>query len=209
MDLSQFKVRSFIIGIIALGVLVIIISFAINQIFKAFVKPAAEKPVAIASTTPYPTNYPGATATPTIGATPRPGQSPTPAPTPTPAASATPAAGTTKGGIAMNPTTGSDDIEVKNPGISIDNVQSGDKVNSPLNVNGRANVSNSKVVVEVLNNAGNVVASNQVTGCVGYDACPFTTTLSFEKNTSGGWLHAYNPSDNGDRLYEVRIPIDF
>lgn len=202
MELSQFKIRSFIIGIIALGLLITLVSFGISQIYKTFVKSPQDKAAIVISTTPLPGTSPRSSTTPGKSPTPNPKQTPAPSATPTPASSGT--------NVANQPTTGSDELEIRNPGISIDNVQAGDTVNTGITISGRANVTNTKVVIEIKDNDGKVLGAGNTTGCIGYDACPFSTTINFEKAQSKtGILFAYNPGDNGTRLYEVQIPVNF
>lgn len=199
MELSQFKIRSFIIGIIALGLLITLVSFGISQIYKTFVKSPDNKAVVV-SATPLPGTSPRSSTSP--------GKSPTPNPKQTPAPPATPTSTSTT--VANQPTTGSEELEIRNPGISIDNVQAGDTVSSGITIAGRANVTNTKVVIEIKDDDGRVLGSGSATGCVGYDACAFSTIINFEKSQNKtGILYAYNPSDNDTRFYEVQIPVNF
>ncbi len=194
MKLSQFKLKSFIIGIITLGLLITLVSFGISQIYKTFVKNPEDKVAVVTNTTPLPNSSPRSSSTPTKS------------PVPSAASSTAP----TSAPVANQPQTGSDDLEIKNPGISIDNVEAGSTVYPGMEIAGRANVTNTKVVIEIKDNSGKVLSSAQTTGCIGYDACPFKVNINFEKpQTGAGMLYAYNPSDNGARFYEVEIPVNF
>lgn len=185
MDLSQFKVRSFIIGVIALGAIVTLASLGISRIYKNYVKPGQNTVVVTIPTptpTPTPTNIQGAATQQTQG-----GQAP-----------------------ATQPSTGSDTVEVKNPGVYINNVSAGDTIATPVTVNGRANVTNSKIRIEIWDQNGTILASSEATACLWYDACPFTATLYFNSpSTKSGRLVVYNPADDGSKLYLLQIPVSF
>lgn len=197
MDLSQFKIRSFIIGIIALGAIITIVSLGISQIYKSVTRSqSAQKTIIVGSPTPRPV----ASASPQK-----------------PAASfrqTTPPAQRQQGQISQPPSaqpgTGSNTIEVKNEGITVDNVKADSLISSPVTVSGRANVTNSKVRIEILDQNGVVLGTAQTTACLWYDACPFSVTISFDTPSGrSGTIAVYSPANDSNKLYYHQIPVNF
>lgn len=197
MDLSQFKVRTFIIGIIALGLLVLVASFGINLIYKRVVSQTNENP--IVSTFSTPTPVAGASTTP---ASPRVTPSPL---TQTPLPTTPPRPGT----IAQQPSTGPDDVEVSGAGIKLVSPVAGATLSSPANISGEANVMDGKVAIEARDDNGNVIGKATATACLGTKPCPFSASLRFDKTTTGGTLEVYNPRFDGTKLYLYSIPVNF
>lgn len=192
MDLSTIRVRSFIIGLIVLGVVILLISFGVTRLYQSVTKSGTVQETA--------TNK-------IVTASPKPsgqalGQQTKATPTPATQSAAKP-------NVTTQPAAGSETQEVKNPGITIENIQAGSKLNSPLSVNGRANVTG-KVILEVKDQNGKTLSSTQVDGCLGTDACPFQANLSFEKPiTETGTLIVYNRTADGQQLYRKSIPVNF
>lgn len=199
MDLSQFKIRSFIIGIIALGAVITIVSLGISQIYKNVTKgQSAQKTVIVGSPTPIPS----------ASATPSP-QRATANLRPTPSSVQGQQSQSSQAPPAQ-PGTGSNTIEVKNEGIYVDNIKSGAAISSPVTVSGRANVTNSKVRIEVRDQNGVILGAAQATACLGYDACAFSATINFDTPSGrSGSIAVYNPADDGAKLYFQQIPVNF
>jgi len=126
-------------------------------------------------------------------------------------ASATPIVGATGGpSPSAQPNTGAG-AEVKNIGISISQPKGSDKLTSPVKVIGSANVFEGHVVVRVKAANGKVLGQGTATACMDLDACPFTTTVSFEKaTTTTGSVEAFSPSPkDGSEQYLQTILIRF
>src|SRR3989344_477948 len=119
MDLSQFKIRSFIIGIIALGVIITVVSWGISQIYKNVTKTQiSQKTVLVSSPAPAAATTKPDSQKAISGFKP---------------ASTTAPAQPNQGDQTppSQPGTGSETIAVKNEGITIDNVKDGDTITSP------------------------------------------------------------------------------
>lgn len=127
-------------------------------------------------------------------------------------ATPTPKTKTSPNSIAgSQPQTGSDTAEIKNIGISIENVFSGQTISSPLTVNGKANVFEGHVVLQIKDANGKVLGQSTATACMGLDACPFQSTITFSKpSTSYGTLETYSPSGkDGSKLYTQTVVVNF
>lgn len=111
----------------------------------------------------------------------------------------------------VQPEAGSNTQSVNNVGIKVENPQASSVVFSPLTIKGSANVFEGKVVIKVIDVNGKILGQGQANACMGYDACPFETTISFEPTQSkAGILQVYNPSgiDNSPQ-YLQQILIRF
>ncbi len=96
------------------------------------------------------------------------------------------------------PQTGSDTQDVKNIGIQIESPKAQDTIFTGLHLNGRANVLGNIVVV-VKDANGNILGEGKTIACIGYDACPFETTVYFSQpSTQTGIVEVYNPSGIDD-----------
>lgn len=127
-----------------------------------------------------------------------------PSPTPAPQSSAGPQ-------VNEQPQSGSDTVEVKNIGIKVDQPEGSSIISSPLTVSGSANVFEGKIIINVLDSAGHVLGSSQTTACMGYDACPFQTSINFASPlTQAGTIEIYNPSGvDGSPHYLQSILVRF
>lgn len=205
MDLSQFRVKSFVIGLIVLGVLITLASWGISRLYIAYSSPGKPKVVTV-------TNNPTPTSQISAGtSSPRPIaiQNQTYAtPTPRPIATAVPQ--TTKGGIAVQPNTGSDTAQVQNPGIVIYNPTSDDITLNPLKVTGSGNVTSKKITLQVLDKDGYILGTGYAAVCYGTNACQFETYINYTRPaTATGYLYAYTINSLGQKAYETVIPVNF
>lgn len=109
------------------------------------------------------------------------------------------------------PESGSNTLEIKNEGIKIESPEASSIITSPLTVKGSANVFEGKVIVNIKDANGQILGSGQATACMGYDACPFTTTVDFKKPaTQAGTIEVYNlSSTNGSPKYLQQILVRF
>ena len=109
------------------------------------------------------------------------------------------------------PAAGSDTVEIKNVGIYVDSPQKNQLVLSPQKVSGKANVFEGNVQIRILDANGNILAKGSATACLGTDACPFETTVTFKKpTTSTGSIELYSPNAvDGAEDYLQSIPIIF
>jgi len=204
MDLSQFKVRSFVIGLIVLGVLITFASWGISRLYSAYSNPGKPKVVTITST---PTTSTSQASLPISSSKPVITQNrPSATPTPSPAA----AQQTTKGGIATQPNTGSDDVVVQNPGIVIYTPANGDTASNPLKVTGSGNVTSKQITLQVLDKDGYVLGTANTNVCYGINACQFETYVAYNTpKTAEGYLYAFTINSLGEKAYETVIPISF
>lgn len=125
---------------------------------------------------------------------PKPSPSPSPIVSPSgfPTLSPTPAFSPPPPG---QPASGSDTVEVKNIGITLDSPQSGNLITSPVKVTGRANVFEGHVAIRVKDAYGNIVGLGFATACMDVDACPFETSIFFPSSkTQMGTVEAFSPS---------------
>lgn len=211
MDLSQFKVRSFVIGLIVLGVLITLASWGISKIY-TFYSSSASKPKVVTITNPTPTSRISlATSAPTpTSVQNRAYATPTPRPTSRPTTAPQTSQTTTKGGIAAQPSTGSDTIDVQNPGINIYTPANNDTVASPLKVTGSGNVTSQKITLQVLDKNGYVLGTESADVCYGTNACQFETYINYAHPfTAQGYLYAYTINSLGQKAYETIVPITF
>lgn len=118
---------------------------------------------------------------------------------------------TPKSIVSNQPQTGSDTAEIKNIGVTIENVFSGETITSPITVKGKANVFEGQVILEIKDYNGNVLGKSTATACMGLDACPFEATIKFSKSsTPYGTLEAYAPSvKDGSKLYTQSVIVNF
>ena len=108
------------------------------------------------------------------------------------------------------PDTGSETTAIENIGIFIDLPTPDSQIASPVKIAGRANVlGNLQILIKDEN--GHILGSGTVTACLGYDACPFETTVNFTaSSTQSGVIEVSNPSTfDGTQKYLQKIPIIF
>lgn len=112
---------------------------------------------------------------------------------------------------SQQPESGSNTLEVKNIGIRVDTPTAASIISSPIAVTGSANVFEGKIVISIKDANGNLLGTGQATACMGYDACPFTTTIDFAKSsTEAGIIEVYNPSGiDGSAKYLQSILVRF
>lgn len=112
---------------------------------------------------------------------------------------------------ATQPEAGSNTVEVKNIGITVDSPKSGDLIMSPVKVAGHANVFEGNVVIEIIDANGAVLGSGTATACMDVDACPFEASVSFKgAQTASGTVEVYSPSaKDGSKQYLQTIPVNF
>jgi hypothetical protein len=203
MDLSQFKVRSFVIGLIVLGVLITLASWGISKIY-TYYSNSAGNPKVVTISNPTPTSRISlATSNPTPGTVQNKAfATPTPRPTIVPQ--------TTKGGVAAQPNTGSDEVQVQNPGIVIYTPVNDDTASDPIKVTGSGNVTSKKITLQVLDKDGYVLGTTDTNVCYGIDACQFETYISYaHPMTTKGYLYAFTINSLGQKVYETIIPVTF
>lgn len=206
MDLSQFKVKSFVIGLIVLGILITLASWGISRLYMAYSSPNKPKIITVSSATPTSRIITSGTSTP------RPitnlNQTYTTTPTPTAKPAVVPQ--TTKGGVATQPNTGSDTVEVQNPGIAIYNPTKGSQTSNPLKIAGSGNVTSKTVTLQVLDQNRYVLGTTNAGVCYGTEACQFEAYIGFDQpQTTAGYLYAYTVNSLGQKTYEVLVPISF
>lgn len=123
------------------------------------------------------------------------GENPSPEALATISPSASPSANLQAPPPAEQPSSGSDTVEVKNIGIQVSSPEASSVITSPVNVSGSANVFEGKVVINIKDASGKILGSGSSTACMGYDACPFQTTINFENSTTpAGTIEVYSPS---------------
>lgn len=118
---------------------------------------------------------------------------------------------TSQTNVQAQPATGTDELEIKNEGIHMQNPTPGSLASSPLVVSGIANVTSQKVVVIVKDTTGSTLGQGTAQACVGLDACYFEATIAFSKpKTDIGLLEVYSPSaiDNSPTFLQT-IPVSF
>ncbi|OGD86988.1 hypothetical protein A2870_04425 [Candidatus Curtissbacteria bacterium RIFCSPHIGHO2_01_FULL_41_11] len=109
------------------------------------------------------------------------------------------------------PAAGTDTVEIKNIGIYVDAPKTNQKVISPLQIEGFANVTNGIVQIRIKDSGGNILGTGDAKACLGTDACPFKTSFIFTKSkTPEGTLELYSlNSTTGAEDYLQIIPIKF
>ncbi len=210
MELSQFKIRSFVIGLIVLGVIITLASWGISRIYNSY-KDQSQTATIVEVTNPTPASLTNrATGLPTpanrqsqiqnVPSTTRP--NPTPRPTSVPQ--------TSKGGLTSQPKTGSDTIQIQNPGIVITSPTSGITVTNPMQVTGTGNVTSRVITLQILDQDGFLIGTTNVNVCYGVEACQFETLINFASpSTSTGYLYAYTINSLGEKAYETLVPLSF
>lgn len=202
MELSQFKIRSFVIGLIVLGVIITLASWGISRIYNTY------------NTAPTPTVVNVTNATPTTQANRGSSLQTPPArqnrlqttasitqPTPTPQPNRK---------LASQPKTGPDDIEVSHPGITVTTPADDQQAGYPMQVKGLGNVTSQQITLEILDQNGYILGSTQVNVCYGLEACPFETAVNYSTpGTETGYLYAYTINSLGEKTYETLIPLTF
>ena len=109
--------------------------------------------------------------------------------------------------LKSQPETGAGDV--KNIGVFLNLPLSGTTISSPVKVSGFANVYDGLVKIKVKDTSGNVLGGNSATACMGLDACPFETNVSFTKSTTlVGTIEAWGLDQNQLDLLQT-IPITF
>lgn len=109
--------------------------------------------------------------------------------------------------LKSQPETGIGDI--KNVGISLNSPLSETTISSPVKVSGFANVYDGLVKVMVKDANGKVLGENSATACMGTDACPFETNVTFTQPlTSVGTIEAWGLDQNQQSIAQT-IPITF
>lgn len=109
------------------------------------------------------------------------------------------------------PSTGSDELEIKNAGIQITNPTNGQLIASPIKITGTANVTSQIVIIRIKDPNGTTLGQGQATACVGLDACPFEALITFSAPSGkSGQVEVYSPStiDNSP-TYLQTIPVTF
>ena len=136
--------------------------------------------------------------------------SPAPSPEKFPTAQESMAATSSSVLAASQPATGSDTQKIANIGIFVDSPQPQSKVTSPLKAIGYANALGN-IQINVKDGNGNQLGSITTTACLGYDACPFETSVFFNaSSTPTGSIDIYNPSTfDGSPNYFQTIPVTF
>jgi len=130
--------------------------------------------------------------------------------TPTPTAKPAVVPQTTKSGIATQPNTGSDTVEVQNPGIVIYTPAENDTAMNPLKVTGSGNVTSGKITLQVIDKNGFVLGTANADVCYGTNACQFETYVNYiYSGSSTGYLYAYTINSLGQKAYETLIPLTF
>ncbi len=111
----------------------------------------------------------------------------------------------------VQPASGSDTVEVKNIGIRVTGPEASSKISSSVKVSGFANVFEGRVAILVKDGNGQILGRGQATACMGYDACPFETTVSFNQSTTqAGTLEVYSPSGiDGSAQYLQTLLVRF
>ncbi len=112
---------------------------------------------------------------------------------------------------SQTPNTGTDEIEVNNKGIQITSPTAGQQVGSTILVRGTANVTSQKVIITIVDTAGNTLGQGQAKACVGLDACNFEASIALSKaKTDIGLMEAYSPSTiDNSHTYQTTIPVSF
>ncbi len=99
--------------------------------------------------------------------------------------------------------------EIKNVGIYLSLPLAGNTIASPVKASGFANVYDGLVKIRVKDVSGNVLGENSAIACMGTDACPFETTVTFTKPlASVGTIEAWGLDQNQLDLLQT-IPISF
>lgn len=187
-----------------MGVLITLASWGISRLYVAYSRPGNAKVVTVTSPTPT-------SQISTATSIPRPltiQNRPAATATPKPIATAVPQ--TTKGGLAVQPNTGSETTEVQNPGINIYSPTSGTQASYPLKVTGSGNVTSKVVTLEVLDQNGYVLGTTDAAACYGTEACQFEASIYYtHPTTTTGYLYAYTINSLGQKAYEVLVPLSF
>jgi germination protein M len=103
------------------------------------------------------------------------------------------------------------DLEDLTPAILVESPTVGQEVRSPLRITGTANTFEATFVVQVVDEAEDVLAEQVVTATSGSgDRGTFDTTVSFELDRRGpGALLAFERSaEDGSQLHLVEIPVE-
>lgn len=104
--------------------------------------------------------------------------------------------------LKSQPETGIGDV--KNVGIALILPLSDNIISSPVKVSGFANVYNGLVKIRVKDVSGNVLGENSAIACMGADACPFETTVTFvQPLTSVGTIEAWGLDQNQEVLFQA------
>lgn len=111
----------------------------------------------------------------------------------------------------IQPAAGSDTVEIKNIGIYVEVPIADQKVISGQKVSGRANVFLGNIQIRVKDANGTILGKGSATACLGTDACPFETSVTFAKpNTTAGTLELYSPNaTDGAEDYLQIIAVQF
>lgn len=123
----------------------------------------------------------------------------------------TPVATPTVQGSQVQPNTGSNDLEIKNIGITLDMPIANQKISSPQVIRGKANVTSQKVVVQIKDSTGQILGKSQASACVGLDACSFETSIIFSSPlTPAGTVEIFSPSAiDANPTYTTSIAVSF
>lgn len=114
--------------------------------------------------------------------------------------------GTNDNAPQVQPESGSNTLNIQNPGITVTNPVPNSKITSPLTVNGQANVLGNNVYIEVKDSNGNVLAKGSAVACFGYNSCPFETSVAFKKpQTPNGTVEVYSLSTYDNSKKDLHI----
>jgi len=111
----------------------------------------------------------------------------------------------------VQPEAGADTLSVNGIGIQVESPQASSVISSPLTVTGNANVFDGKVVIKIIDSDGKVLGKGEAVACMGYNACHFDATISFNSTQSeAGIIQVYNPSGvDGSPKYLQQILVRF
>ena len=112
---------------------------------------------------------------------------------------------------STQPASGSDTVEIKDVGIFIDSPKESQQVTSPLKISGRANVFDGNVQIRIKDSTGNIKGKGSARACLGLNACPFETYVTFQKpSTFSGIVELYSPNAvDGSEDYLQTINVIF
>ncbi len=125
--------------------------------------------------------------------------------------SATPAVQGATTTLPGQPSTGQDELEIKNIGIQLSSPVANQQISSPQKVTGTANVTSQTVVIKILDSDRNTLGWSQASACVGLNSCQFEAIVTFQNpNSTNGYLEIYSPSTiNGSKTFLQTIPVAF
>ncbi len=176
---------SLYVGLVVIAVMVLL-TFGAFKIYQARTK----KPTSIALQTPSPASSAKTNAQ---------------LPSPSSVASPSPVLGTNTASPQSLPASGSQTQEVSNAGISTISPVQGQKITSPIQVTGMANVLGD-LQITIKDSNGNVLGQGSAKACLGTNACPFAATVDFSKaQTKTGAIEISAPQDSSNYAQVISI----